>query len=98
MLAQMVAAGQLPPVQQRLPDHPYVVPHKWVSPGNYGGTIKTVTKANDDAGIGNALAEAMYGHSPLRWLRDGLEIGPGLVESWEHSEDTSVWVLHFRSG
>ena len=98
MLAQMVAAGQLPPVEQRLPDHPYVVPHKWVSPGKYGGTIKTITNATSDASMGDAVGEAMYGHSPLRWLRDGLEIGPGLAESWEHSEDMSVWVLHFRSG
>jgi len=97
-LRALVNAGQLPPVEQRLPTKPYVVPHKWVTPGKYGGTFRTATRQSNDAGMGNALAEAMYGHSPLRYLRDGLEIGPGLVEKWESSEDASVWVLHFREG
>ncbi|MBI3973088.1 MAG: ABC transporter substrate-binding protein [Chloroflexi bacterium] len=98
MTAAQVAAGQLPPVSERLPANPYVVNHKWISPGKYGGTFRTAARQSTDAGMGNALAEAMYGHSPLRYLRDGLEIGPGLVESWESSEDASVWVLHLREG
>lgn len=40
----------------------------------------------------------MYGHAPLRWLRDGLEIGPGLVERWEANEDASSYTLYFRKG
>jgi peptide/nickel transport system substrate-binding protein len=40
----------------------------------------------------------MYGHSPVRWLRDGLEIGPGLVERWESNEDASSWIFYFRKG
>jgi len=38
-LAKLVAEGKLPPVDQRLPKNPYVVPHKWLSVGKYGGTL-----------------------------------------------------------
>src|SRR5438093_9518820 len=40
MLAAQVAAGQLPPVQQRLPDNPYIPPHQWLGTGQYGGMIR----------------------------------------------------------
>jgi len=81
-------------VKDRLPDKPYVVPHKWLTPGKYGGAINTVT--GDSASTTHA--EFMYGHSLLRWLNDGQDIGPGLVESWESNEDASEWTLHFRKG
>jgi len=95
-LADLVKAGTLPPVDQRLPKNPYVPPHAWLSTGKYGGTLQL--SSNDTWGVGHFIQESMYGHSPLRWLKDGLEIGPGLVESWEHNEDTSKWTLHFREG
>jgi len=47
---------------------------------------------------GQRIANFMYGHSPVRWLRDGLEIGPGLAERWESTPDTSSWTLYFRKG
>ena len=31
MLAAMVEAGDLPPVDQRLPKSPYVPPHAWLT-------------------------------------------------------------------
>src|ERR687898_280205 len=47
-LASMVAAGQLPPVSERLPETPYVVPHKWVNPGRYGGAMRGALQGTDD--------------------------------------------------
>ena len=53
-----------------------------------------------DKASGGAIAasnkEYMYGHSLLRWLNDGLDIGPGLVESWESNEDASEWVTYYK--
>jgi len=97
LTAQMVKDGKLPAVDQRLPKNPYVVPHKWVNEGKYGGNLNWTNSWGGD-GVSTIVVESMYGHTPLRWLRDGLEIGPGLVESWESNADTSQWTLHFREG
>ncbi|HEU5314837.1 MAG TPA: ABC transporter substrate-binding protein [Chloroflexota bacterium] len=97
MLASMVAAGQLPPVSERLPERPYVPPHSWLSTGRYGGTMRLAMRYND-LDIAKRVANYMYGHSPLRWLRDGLEIGPGFAEKWETNEDASVWTFYLRKG
>ncbi|HEY8458030.1 MAG TPA: ABC transporter substrate-binding protein [Actinopolymorphaceae bacterium] len=94
MLAERVKNGELPPVEERLPDNPYVVPHNWLDIGEYGGEMRIMLPATDDV----QMKEYMYGHSLLRWLNDGLDIGPGLVESWESNEDASEWTLHFRTG
>jgi peptide/nickel transport system substrate-binding protein len=93
-LAKLVKEGKLPPVHERLPERPYVVPHNWLTPGKYGGSITTITGASNSV----THAEFMYGHSLLRWLNDGQTIGPGLVESWESNEDATEWILHFRKG
>ena len=98
MLAELVKAGKLPPVEQRLPKHPYVVPHKWVQQGKYGGKLMMACTDQGDWATGHLIQESMYGHSPLRWLRDGLQIGPGLVEAWEANEDQTVWTFHLREG
>ena len=93
-LAQRVKAGDLPALGERLPQSPYVVPHRWLEPGNYGGRLQMVMNESNSA----AIKEYSYGHSLLRFLNDGLDIGPGLVESWESNSDASEWVFHFRKG
>ncbi len=93
MLDQMQG---LPPVAERLPKNPYVVPHKWVTSGKYGGRMRWAFSS--EWGVAHYIQESMYGHSPLRWLNDGLDIGPGLVESWSTNDDTSEWTFNFREG
>jgi peptide/nickel transport system substrate-binding protein len=96
MFDEMVTGGKLPPVDQRLPKNPYTPPHAWLTTGKYGGTL---TKAyNNNWGITGFITEMQYGHSPLRWLKDGLAIGPGLVESWESNADASKWTFKLREG
>jgi peptide/nickel transport system substrate-binding protein len=96
LVAEMVKAGSLPAVDQRLPKTPYVPPEPWLTTGKYGGVIQTT--ANWEWGVQHIMLESQYGHSPMRWLKDGLEIGPGWVESWESNADASKWTLHMREG
>lgn len=96
-LAELVAAGSLPTVDERLPKSPYTPPHAWLASGNYGGTLNFTNSWGPD-GMATIVQESQYGHSPLRWLDDGLKIGPGLAESWEANADTSEWTFKFREG
>ncbi|MCE2852037.1 MAG: ABC transporter substrate-binding protein, partial [Chloroflexaceae bacterium] len=95
-LDQAVADGKLPNVDERLPKNPYTPPHVWLTAGKYGGKLR---KAYANTwGIAGFQHESMYGHSILRYLKDGLAIGPGLAESWEASADASKWTFKFREG
>jgi peptide/nickel transport system substrate-binding protein len=96
MLAEMVAAGSIPPLEERLPKNPYTPPHVWLTVGKYGGVMNKTY--NNNWGITGFIHEMQYGSSPLRWLKDGLAIGPGFVESWEANADTSEWTFKMREG
>lgn len=90
MLSDMVNAGTLPNVDERLPANPLVLsPLHQV--GEYGGTMQI-----NHTTLGNWWHECQYGHSPLRWIDDGLGIAPGMVAEWESNDDASEWTLYFR--
>ncbi|HVX45739.1 MAG TPA: ABC transporter substrate-binding protein, partial [Mycobacteriales bacterium] len=97
-LAKQVKSGALPPVEKRLPKQPYVLPHNWVGRGNYGGRIYTSMFSSQGAAKADSLRFFFYGHSPLRWLNDGLDIGPGHVQSWSSNSDASEWTFRLRDG
>ncbi len=92
-LAELVAAGQLPPVDERLPEVPVVV-EPLESIGTYGGHIRTGIIQNR-----GFQARSSWGPEPiLRISRDGQSIEPNLAESWEYSNDGNTFVLHLRKG
>ena len=94
MLAEMVAAGDLPPVDERLPmegDIMVVAPVDGV--GEYGGTWHN---ASWWQGMGN-IAMIVY-DPPVRWNADYTGYEPGLVKEWEISEDGKTLTWHFREG
>jgi len=91
-LAELVAAGQLPPLADRLPKVPLTLSGV-DGVGTYGGRIRSF-----HPNLGNGTEEWMYGHSPFRWIDDGLGIAPGLCDTWETNEDNSEWTIHIREG
>ncbi|HLT61009.1 MAG TPA: ABC transporter substrate-binding protein [Microlunatus sp.] len=90
--------SDLPPVEERLPENPYVIPHKWVQPGKYGGVMNMNVFSVNGAVKAESDRNFFYGNSPLRWLNDGKDVGPGLVERWESNDDASEWTFYFRKG
>src|SRR5690625_917832 len=92
-LAERVASGDLPPVEERLPVNPLVI-EVVDEIGTYGGTMR---RAFTGPGDHNSYTRMAY-DSLVRYSSDGSEIVPHLVESWEASDDFHSWTLHLREG
>lgn len=94
MLAERVAAGELPPVEERLPVNPEVV-QPVDSIGVYGGTWNRAWR-----GVSDFHAYGRVTYDPvLRWPMDPSDpVQPGLAESWEWNEEGTELTLHFREG
>lgn len=92
MLAERVAAGDLPPVAERLPVNPVVVAGA-DGIGTYGGELL-------DLYDGSRLAEfRQFGYENLvRWNADGTEVIPNIAERWEISEDGTTYTFTLREG
>ena len=93
-LAQQVAAGQLPPVEERLPQNPLVIvpPHQM---GPYGGTWTRYGTSPSDIGIfGHRLAY----DGLVRWDPMARRILPNLASSWDIGDDGRSFTFHLRRG
>ena len=93
MLAKLVDAGRLPPVEERLPEEPMVVePYERI--GVYGGRMRVLT------GASQTLTETQYMlYAPLlRFAADGRTIVPNVAKRWEMSEDGRVFTIYLRKG
>ena len=86
MLAQMVSAGSLPPVGERLPTNPLVVPVE-EEIGQYGGTLRRAfTGPVDRANMMRFSYDAM-----VRFSQPGTEIIPNITPSWDITENGKVY-------
>ena len=94
MLAEMVAAGTLPPVEERLPANPRVV-EPLDSVGVYGGIWNRAWR-----GITDYHCFGRVNYDPvLRWPTDPNDsVQPGLAERWEFNDDGTALTLYFREG
>lgn len=92
-LAELVKAGTLPPVEQRLPDSPLVTT-PYESIGKYGGTLHTASWWPE---VGNAQLYFAV-EAPIKWKADLTGYEPGLVESYEWSADGKTFTMHMRKG
>jgi len=94
MLRVKVAAGELPPVEERLPEEPLVVkPVEEI--GEYGGTWHRVAIGPGDVGIINSR---LTYEDLVRWSPDAKTVVPNAVKSYEVSEDAKTFTFHLRKG
>lgn len=94
MLAELVAAGELPPLEERLPSEPLVV-EPVESIGQYGGTWRRAFRGIADFhAFGRMVYEPM-----LRWPRNPSDpVQPGLAKEWIWNEDGTELTLVLREG
>jgi peptide/nickel transport system substrate-binding protein len=94
MLAERVAAGELPPVAERLPETPLVV--EPIEIGEYGGTWRrAMTSVSSD--LANFLRSFAY-EGLVRWNPEWTEIIPNVAESVDVNDDATVFTFNLREG
>ena len=93
-LAERVAAGDLPPVEERLPASPMEVP-VLESIGTYGGDLDVALVG------GGGLSHLFRYHSyePLvRWTPDWEGVIPNVASSWEVNDEATEFTFGLREG
>src|SRR5512133_2102493 len=91
-LADDVKAGKLPPVQQRLPENPYVEPTAEL--GKYGGVWhRGFLGPSDFNGVVRVMNDGL-----VRFSVDGTKVEMKLAESVTPSTDFTQWTIKLRKG
>jgi len=96
MLSARVEAGELPPVEERLPANPRVIAYEGSDIGMYGGDFR-------DPFVGDAFwsSQMIYYISRrglVNWNADFSDWEPNVAESVEVNEDATVYTFHLREG
>ncbi len=96
MLAERVAAGELPPVQERLPEDPEVIT-PYDSIGRYGGEIRFGILGTSDQ---DSLTYWAGDQGLVRYDPDTgyTTVLPNLASSWDVSADGRTFTFHLRNG
>jgi len=94
MLKVKVAAGELPPVEQRLPEEPQIIePIEEI--GQYGGTLLTIQRSVNDWGNPSHINyENILGKDPT----NPTKVLPNIAKDWELSPDAKSLTLYLRKG
>lgn len=92
-LANRVALGELPPVEDRLPEEPLIVP-TIERIGQYGGTWRRGFTGRADR---NNFDRLLHDHL-IYYDLDGYTLVPHIAKSWEVSEDGTTFTFHLRKG
>ena len=108
----MVEAGELPPVEERLPDNPQVILNSGMSvgPGVYGGVWRDFSAVPTEGwnlcarqtqgwfGINYIYGESLVKSGPMFLRKDNLEPLPNLATDWEWSDDGLTLVMNIIEG
>jgi peptide/nickel transport system substrate-binding protein len=93
-LDALVQTGALPPIAERLPEHPLIVDLAALGrePGRHGGEWRMLIHSNKDVKL-----LAVYGYARLVGYDEKYELVPDLLESFE-VEDGRIFTFHLRKG
>ena len=94
MLAERVASGALPPLEERLPVTPKVVTPV-EGPGQYGGTWRMGLNGGQDNAL---LTRTMAYEHLVRWTPDWTAIEANVAESYEVNEEATEYTFKLREG
>ena len=92
-LAEMVQAGTLPPLAERLPQDPLVIPVV-DEIGRYGGVLR---RAFLGPGDHNNYTRAVY-DALVRYTPDGGEVVPHIAAGWSSNDNFTEWTIQLRPG
>ena len=92
-LAERVRAGELPPVRERLPEEPLVIPPVEAI-GRYGGTWRRAFTGPAD----RQNSERLLHDHVLYYDLDGVTVLPHLAASWHVSDDHRTFTFTLRKG
>ncbi len=93
-LMEQIEAGKLPPIEERLPRTPLVVPlaAQGLEPGEYGGDLRILMSGAKDVRM-----MVVYGYARLVGYDRNFTIVPDILERFE-VEDGRIFTLHLRPG
>jgi peptide/nickel transport system substrate-binding protein len=92
MLADLVKAGKLPPLAQRLPKNPMVMTG-YEGLGKHGGLWRRAFQ-----GVGDINGPTKVVDRAWAWFDKNLNLIPRSLESWSVSADGKVWTIKMRQG
>ena len=92
MLTEMVTAGELPSVDDRLPDEPLV--EEVAQVGQYGGILRRGFLGPSDH---NNYTRLVY-DALVRFSPDGGDVIPHIAMGWESNDDFTEWTVNLRPG
>ncbi|MGQ9631203.1 MAG: ABC transporter substrate-binding protein [bacterium] len=106
MLKELVAAGKLPPLEERLPQTPKVVvegvelPKKDIKLeiGRYGGTLRTVHPAPNWNALLFIMNNEPLVNAPGVGVREPGVIWPNIVKDYKVSDNAKVFTFYMREG
>jgi peptide/nickel transport system substrate-binding protein len=93
-LQNEVAAGNLPPVEERLPQVPLIAPlrEQGLEPGEYGGDLRILMSGAKDVRM-----MVVYGYARLVGYDRDYKIVPDILERFE-VEEGRIFTFHLRPG
>ncbi|HEX3051775.1 MAG TPA: ABC transporter substrate-binding protein [Aggregatilineaceae bacterium] len=98
MLAERVAAGELPPVEERLPENPRQLVLSWSEVGTYGGELRVPFGGDSPFWGGQMVFYSAWRGSLVNWNADFSNWEPNLAESVDVSEDATSYTFYLRKG